>query len=89
MISTENKETIFTSEAFTYITGENSIYVECTVQVCLASDSTTPCSLCLEHSNRKRREVTMDDEQSTEQTTIIKSPIFYIVDKGTISFHLL
>ena len=71
------------------MSGDSSIYVECTILVCLASDSTKPCSLCLGNVNRKRREATMDDEQSTEQTTIIKSPVFYIVDKGTNPFHLL
>jgi len=80
LISTQNKETIFTSEAFTYITGENSIYVECTVHVCLASDNTRSCSLCLGGpGKRKRREVTVNDDQATDQTTIIKSPVFYII----------
>lgn len=80
LISTKNKETIFASEAFAYVSGESSIYIECTVLVCLAADITSECSLCLKN-NRKRREIAIGD-QSTERTTIIKSPVFYIIDKG-------
>ena len=81
IIYTKNKETVFVSEAFTYVSGEKSIYVECTVLVCFENSGVSECVLCDDIGKRKRREVTIGD-QATEQTTVIKSPIFYVISKG-------
>ena len=79
------KSTSFKTEAYRYLGVSNSaITVECLVKVCLSSDGTPSCTFC--NSGRKRREVTDEtsDETPSGQMTVVKSPVFYIIDKGKI-----
>ena len=61
LISTTNKDSVFSSEAFRYLTGR-SVYIECVVRVCLMSSAEPDCLLCSNNVDRKRREVTVDGQ---------------------------
>lgn len=73
-----DKQTNWYTEAYRYLGDANSaVYVECLVRVCLNSDTSDECSFC---PARKRRDVD-NEESSTGQMAIVKSPVFYIIEK--------
>ena len=76
--------TIFNTEAFRFLPSGNSVYVECLVRVCLDSDPAQECTLCPTSGKRKRRAITDGSNAPLvdSQTATIRSPIFYIIDKG-------
>lgn len=77
-LTSTDKLTSWETEAFRYLSDSNSaIYVECLVRVCLDTDSTAECTFC--PSKRKRRDV--NSAESSGEMALIKSPIFYIVEK--------
>ena len=85
-LSTKNKETTFKIEAFRYLSGGNYVFVECLILVCLVTDVNPECKMCLEQ--RKRREVINDPNNKLEEPRIIKSSMFYVVDKKGNFSHL-
>jgi len=76
---------IFRTEAFRYLGVGNTVHVECLVRVCLDTVSVQECTHC-PFSGRKRREVTAEGSSSTTGTmSVVKSPIFYIIDREATS----
>ena len=70
-------------EAFRYLSGGSSVYIECIIRVCLTNDPSLECKLCL--TQRKRREVIEDSNNDVEERRIVKSSVFHVVDtKGNI-----
>ena len=75
---------IFKTEAFRYLAAANNkIYAQCLVRVCLDTQSSAECTLCTP-GLRKRRSTEEEDESTVGQMTVVKSPVFYIIDKGII-----
>jgi len=73
----DSTSTEWTTEAYRYIgEADSSIYVECLVRVCLKTETSGDCQTC---GSRKRRDV--DDDQSTGQMALVRSPVFYIIEK--------
>merc|ERR1712137_716302 len=79
---------IFRTEAFRYIGGGalDQVFVECLVRVCSDNDAgASECQLC-PFMGRKRREVKDESSSTVGQMSVVKSPIFYIIDReGTSS----
>jgi len=76
---------IFKTEAFRYLAAANNkIYAQCLVRVCLDTQSTDECTLCTP-GLRKRRSTEEEDESTVGQMMVVKSPVFYIIDKETPS----
>jgi len=72
---------IFKTEAFRYLAAANNkIYAQCLVRVCLDTQSTDECTLCTP-GLRKRRSTEEEDESTVGQMMVVKSPVFYIIDK--------
>lgn len=72
------------TEAFRYLSEPSSrVYVECEVRVCKSSDISGPCSYpqCKYTPLRKRREVSTEPSITSNEMSVIKSPVFFIVDK--------
>ena len=65
-------------EAFQYLSGGSSVYIECVIRVCLTNDNSLECKQCL--TQRKRREVIEDSNNNVEERRIVKSSVFYVVD---------
>lgn len=71
---------IFKTEAFRYLSDSSgAIYAQCLVRVCLDSESTSECTLCTP-GLRKRRN-TEEEVDTLGQMALLKSPVFYIVDR--------
>lgn len=74
-----NNETGWQTEAYRYLSpSSDAIYVECLIRICLETDRSGECSHC---SSKQRREAD-DGNPSSEGMAYIKSPVFYIVEKG-------
>jgi len=80
-------ESVFKTEAFRYLAAsENKIYAQCLVRVCLDTQTSAECTLCTPGLNtlkRKRRSTEEEEEPSVGQMAMVKSPVFYIIDKDT------
>lgn len=68
------------TEAFRYLNPvpNSQIYVECLVRVCTATSSDSECTFC---PSRKRRDVTEETSSSSGEMAVVRSPIFYIIEK--------
>jgi len=74
------KQSIFKTEAFRYLAATNNeIYAQCLVRVCLDTQDSQECTLC-PFSGRKRRS-TEEESSTVGQMAVVKSPVFYIIDK--------
>lgn len=70
------------TEAFRYLNGLSSrVYVECEVRVCKSSDYSRACMFVPCQNTRKRREVFNEPSLKSSEMVVIKSPVFFIVDK--------
>jgi len=73
-----DKQAVFTTEAFRYIgVGTSEVYIECLVLVCQNTNIAGNCGAC---GARKKRALSDSDKSATE-LEIVKSPIFYIIEK--------
>ena len=73
-----DKVSVFKTEAFRYFGSSNSVYAQCLVRVCLDTQQSDECKLC--GSARKRRNA--EDESDGGEMIMVKSPVFYIIDRG-------
>ena len=80
-------ESIFKTEAFRYLAAsQNKIYAQCLVRVCLDTQVSQECTLCT-NAKRKRRSTEEDEKTTVGQMALVKSPVFYIIDRRkTFSF---
>ncbi|XP_066932196.1 uncharacterized protein [Clytia hemisphaerica] len=77
-------ESVFKTEAFRYLAAsDNKIYAQCLVRVCLDTQTSAECTLCTPGLKRKRRSTEEEEEPSVGQMAMVKSPVFYIIDKDT------
>ena len=76
-----DESSVFKTEAFRYFGSSNKVYVQCLVRVCLDTQQSDECKLC--SSKRKRRNA--EAESNEGQTILVKTPVFYIIDRGEIS----
>jgi len=77
-------ESVFKTEAFRYLSASgNKIYTQCLVRVCLDTQTSAECTLCSPGLKRKRRSTEEEEEPSVGQMALIKSPVFYIIEKDT------
>lgn len=74
-----DKVSTFKTEAFYFLASSNAIYVECLVRVCLSNDTSQECVMC---GTRKRRDVESRSKIENSQIVFVKTPVFYIIDKG-------
>ena len=80
-LSYSDHTTVFNTEAFRYASSGSSIYVECRVRVCLDADGSPQCTSC--PNSRRRRDITDESAEPLKSEVVsVKSPIFYIIDKG-------
>lgn len=77
-----NKLSIFRTEAFQFASAGNTVYVECMVRICLLSDASPECSINCPNRMMYRRDVIGELTVGKSQTATVKSPIFYVIDKG-------
>jgi len=82
LITAVRTQTSWKTEAFRYLgKSDSAVYVECLVRVCLHNDP-IPLQECQWCSSRKRRDVGSNAQQkSTGEMAVVKSPVFFIVEK--------
>jgi len=79
------KKSEFKTEAFRYLVGGGSVYVQCFVRVCLTSETSPECTLC--NNTRKRRDVgstsmmtSRSVDNSAGDIALVQSKGFYIIE---------
>jgi len=79
------KKSEFKTEAFRYLVGGGSVYVQCFVRVCLTSEDSPECTLC--NNTRKRRDVGSNSmmtsrsvDDSAGDIALVQSKGFYIIE---------
>uniref|UniRef100_A0A7M5UTH4 ZP domain-containing protein n=1 Tax=Clytia hemisphaerica TaxID=252671 RepID=A0A7M5UTH4_9CNID len=83
-ISATEAISTFKTEAFRYLSAsENKIFAQCLVRVCLDTQTSAECTLCPPTLKRKRRSIEEEEKTSVRQMALVKSPVFYIIDKDT------
>jgi len=77
---------VFKTEAFRYLASNNmKIYAQCLVRVCLDTQVSDECTLCTPGITRKRRSTEEEEQTTVGQMAMVKSPVFYIIDRETPS----
>jgi len=77
-------ESVFKTEAFRYLAAtQNKIYAQCLVRVCLDTQGSQECTLCAPGLKRKRRSTEEEEKTTVGQMAMVKSPVFYIIDRDT------